>query len=644
MANKNSPAELSPAIGQPAWWQREDLFYDRVGRLFFGGVDLASVATEQGTPLYVYSGQRIEWKVRELRRAMATIGCPTRLLYALKANRHPEVMKALWELGVGLDVCSPGEVDYALRHGFTFDQLSFTAGCLDQKDYESLAQWPDLWVNLDSLTALRRFGELCPGRRVGLRLNPATGLGYQKNELVRYASAKPTKFGIFVDRLEEALALAENYRLKIRGLHCHAGSGFLASQMEELDHLLETLSSLAKRVPGLEQLNLGGGLGVPLTEEDQPLDLEDWACRVRKYFADSGLTLLWEPGDYLVKDAGVLVAEVTQVEDKGGVRFLGLNAGFNIHPEPAFYKLPLEPVPCLVRAGAPEVVTIVGNINEALDVWAADFSLPPVEEGDALALLNAGAYGASMASAHCLRDTLKEIFVPSAETDRLDALNRDSWESLYASTSESVWGHEPMPFLEEFRDKVTEALVEPVRLLDAGTGEGRNIPFLLRLGEAEVVALDAANAALQKIPPHLKAQSFLREGLLHATGLPSGYFDFILLLDVAETLPDLSRVLTELWRILKPGGLLLCNFAAEEDGVAGIDMNPVHSEQGFLYQGRYFFRFCSAKEAETTMRAAGFTVRESRLCSWEEAPHPGFREEEHLHRSHVLLVQRPLAV
>jgi len=632
------------------WWEREGCCYDAEGFLCFAGRRAVELAAEAETPAYFYSGERITQNVARLRAALAAIGAPHRLYYAMKSNRFVPVLHHLRGLGVGLDVCSPGEVQHALASGFEEKDLSFTAGSLSTADYAALAGWPDLWINADSLTALRRLAEVSPGRQLGLRINPAAGLGYGDNELVRYAGGRPTKFGVYLDRFPEALALARDLGLRLTSLHCHAGCGFLTPQLPALETVFARIGEFLDLAPGIRRLNLGGGLGLPLAAGDQALDLAAWAGLVRRYFGRRDLLLEFEPGDYLVKDAGLLLTEVTQVEEKGGRVFVGVNAGFNIHPEPAFYRLPLAPVPAVRRAGPPRIVTIAGNINEALDLWAEDVALPPVAERDALGFLNAGGYGASMASRHCLRTEMKEFFLPAAapasepmaagDLQILATSNKKAWDSLYASTAELVWGREPLPFLADFTEDFRHALRPPSRLLDAGAGEGRNLPFILGCGAGETHALDASSHALEKIPPALRGKVRLQRADLDATGFPDAHFDGITILDVIETLPDTVAVLRELHRILKPGGLLLCNIPGMEDGVAGIDMQAI-GQTAFLYRKTYYFQFIERREAELLLQRAGFELLRCCHCQWVEQHHPGFRTGEHMHLSQIFLVRRP---
>jgi diaminopimelate decarboxylase len=628
-------------INREYWWADDDLAYDADGQLRFGACDLSALYLELGTPAYVYSLSRVTRNVARLRAALTKSGLETRLMFAMKANRFPPVLRHLHQLGVGLDVCSPGEVRHALECGFTTDQLSFTSGSLSTSDYEALARWPGLHVNADSITAIRRIALVSPGRSIGLRINPAVGYGYANNPLVCYASHRPTKFGIYEDRFREAIATASDLGLRVVGLHCHAGCGFLNPQLPGYEAMLERMVSFLDAAPGVQLLNLGGGLGIPLKQGDQPLDLDQWSDLLRKHLDGRALSITLEPGDYLLKNAGILLAEVTQMEEKGGTVFLGVNAGFNIHPEPAHYGLPLEPVPILRREGAEVPVTVAGNINEALDVWVKDFPIPPVKEGDGMAFLNAGAYGASMASDHCLRKDMTEQILPESDSlQDLDVANRSAWESLYSSTPHLVWGTQPIAFLESYRDSLQSLIPATGRLLDAGTGEGRNLPFLLSFAPEEVLAVDASAAALDKIPPEIAANVTPIQAVLNATNLPDDHVDLALMVDVAETLPCLVSVLREMHRILKPGGYFLCNFAAQEDGVAGIEMEPADNN-GFLYQGRYFFRFFERSEAIDLSRHCGFDLVECRLCVWTEYSHPGFRSEEHQHQSHVLLARKP---
>ncbi|MCF3142724.1 diaminopimelate decarboxylase [Streptomyces platensis] len=402
----------APAAAAAPWWQRRDLCYDD-GRLHLGGVDMADLTTRVGTPAYVCRADRVGENIQRLAGAMSSAGIDHRIYYAIKANRSPSLLSYLRARGLcGADVCSTGELMHALGCGFSADAISFTGTSLSVKDIEVLARFPDLRVNLDSLSALNSFGRACPGREVGLRINPAIGVGYQGDPRLSYSGAPTTKFGIYLEHLEEAKATAERWGLRIVRIHFHVGCGYLDAQLDQLQDALDAANALTEHLADLTEINIGGGLGVPHTSSDRPLDLERWATAIARRFAGRGLRVSVEPGDYLVKDAGLLLTTVTYVERRRDVLFAGLDAGFNLAMEPAFYGLPCEPVAVAPRWDeGTETYTVVGNINEALDKWAVDHRMTRLREGDRVALLNSGGYAASMRSEHCLRGQAGEVLL-----------------------------------------------------------------------------------------------------------------------------------------------------------------------------------------------------------------------------------------
>lgn len=398
-----------PASTLNNWWQRSDLAYKK-GRLHLGQCDLTALAAKVGTPAYVIRMPRVKEKLTQLHAAFTTLNVKHRIFYAIKANRSPKLLTYLADQGLcGADVCSPGELIHALSCGFAEDNISFTGTSLSAKDISTLAKFDQLRINLDSLSALESLGKLSPGREVGIRINPDIGIGYSGNEMLQYSGIEATKFGIYLDRLPEALKIAEKYRLKITRIHFHAGCGYLDRELDQLALVLAASNAFIAQLPHLREVNIGGGLGVPHRDSDQALNLQHWAEVLGQAFSGKNLDIAVEPGDFLIKDAGVLLAETTYTEQRKNVNFLGLDAGFNLAMEPAFYGLPCEPVPSIVRPNPMVKYTVVGNVNEALDIWAKDLSLPKIEHGDIIALINAGGYAASMRSEHCLRGEVHEI-------------------------------------------------------------------------------------------------------------------------------------------------------------------------------------------------------------------------------------------
>jgi diaminopimelate decarboxylase len=397
-----------------AWWTRDDLRY-RKGSLCLGTQDLGQLAASAGGPVYAYHGDRIRSNLSRLQGALREHARGARVFYAMKANRFPPVLSLLHATGrCGIDACSPGELMLARSVGFPEEAISYTSTSVSDDDLAVLRRHPGVWINCDSLSSLRRLGESMPGREIGLRINPGVGVGYRSNRLVRYAGATATKFGIYAAEFPEALRIAGASGLRVTGLHVHAGCGYLTPQLPSWEKILGIAADFAAQAPTVRRLNIGGGLGIPLVAGDAPLDLDAWGRIIARTIASRGVQVWVEPGDYLVKDSGALVLQINTVERKRGTWFIGVNGGFDMHPEPAFYGLPLVPVPCRAPGSGRlrmRRVTIAGNINEALDLLAENVSLPPLAEGERLAFLNAGGYGAAMSSRHCLRGEFTEYLV-----------------------------------------------------------------------------------------------------------------------------------------------------------------------------------------------------------------------------------------
>lgn len=401
------------------WWQRPDLCYQD-GQLHFAGIPVAELISEHGTPVFVYSSERIASNVQRIRDALDTTGLNGRytILYAMKANRFGPLLQFLQQQGsVGIDACSPNEVAHAVECGFKPSQISFTAGSLSRKDVAQLCQFDGLFMDCDSIHAIRTWGELMPGAEIGIRVNPGMGVNRADNDKLQYAGAATTKFGIYREQFAEALEVAKQYKLTVSKIHFHTGCGFLTEQLSQLDAVIEACLWFVDSCETVTRVNVGGGLGVPHDANDKPLNLHKWAAVLAKHFAHRELHVEMEPGEYIAKDSGLLLLSKTYLEKKRSTLFLGVDAGFNIAPEPAYYKLPFQPVPLSdpsqLSPGSLQSVTVVGNINEALDVWYEDALLPDMSDEEHLVMINGGAYSSSMASNHCMRGEFKEILLGS---------------------------------------------------------------------------------------------------------------------------------------------------------------------------------------------------------------------------------------
>ena len=406
----NRDASTQTKKGELDWWQRDDLCY-RNGELVFAGNNVADLVWEIGTPGFVYSMPRVKQNLGRLRDALDRAGLKGRstILYAMKANRFAPLLAAMKQSGLcGIDACSPQEVAHAVSCGFEPREISFTAGSLSRKDFDRLSRYPGLFFDADSIHGIHQWGEMFSGSEIGIRVNPGLGISRQGNTKLQYAGNVTTKFGIYKEQFHEALAVAKDYGMEVTKIHFHTGCGYLNAQIPIWESIICECKWFVEQCPSVTRVNVGGGLGVPHVSADEPLDLDLWAAVLKRQFGDSGLHVEIEPGDYVMKDAGLLLLEKTYLEKKRDVLFLGVDAGFNIAPEPAHYSLPFQPVPLYYRGEALNPCHVVGNINEALDVWYENAMLPDMRDEDYLVLINAGAYSASMASNHCMRGEFRE--------------------------------------------------------------------------------------------------------------------------------------------------------------------------------------------------------------------------------------------
>jgi diaminopimelate decarboxylase len=402
------------------WWERPGLDAPD-GRLRVAGNDLAPIAAALGTPCFVYDLDRVAENAERLIAALRGSGIPSRLRFALKANPFPEVLTVLRGIAapglpdaVGIDACSPGEVTHALAHGWLPGEISFTGTNVSGRDLDVLLAAGPIRLNLDAVSQVERVGRRAPGRTIGLRVNPGAGAGYHAG--LAYAGDRPTKFGILPDRLDDALDAAHRHGLTITSLHFHAGSGWLADGLAGFETALVRAVELTRRLMDagcpIDELNVGGGLGIPARAEEQAVPLDAYAALLARHVGPLGITVACEPGDYLVKDSAVLLGEVVTVEERGGTTFVGLDVGWNVNSSYFIYRYAQEIVPVVAPdAARTRIVTVAGHINEAADVFAEDYPMAPVAEGDLVAILNAGGYEQAMQSTHCLRPPAPAVFL-----------------------------------------------------------------------------------------------------------------------------------------------------------------------------------------------------------------------------------------
>ena len=373
------------------WWERKREMLLRIG--------------EQHGAAYVYDRATIEERIASLRRLSAV----DRLLYAVKANPNLEVLKCIAAAGVGFDCVSQGELEHVMGAFPRLDrrQILFTPNFAPRPEYV-FALEKGVQVTLDNLYALREWPDDFREREILVRIDTGHGRGH--HEHVRTAGEQ-SKFGIPLFELDELARLAESTGVRIVGLHAHTGSGIFS--IRNWIETAELLAGLRSRFPDAHIIDLGGGLGVPERPGELPLDLAqlDQALEsVRK--AQPGMELWLEPGRFIVAEAGVLLAQVTQLKGKGEFRYVGVATGMNSLIRPALYGSHHEIVN-LTRLEEPatETCNVVGPICESGDQLGVDRLLPPTREGDILLIANAGAYGRAMSSNYNLRAPAEEFLL-----------------------------------------------------------------------------------------------------------------------------------------------------------------------------------------------------------------------------------------
>jgi diaminopimelate decarboxylase/aspartate kinase len=385
-----SEVPVSGPIGAPAWWQRRR-------------PELLALMADRDAA-YVYDTATVAARCEALRSLRSV----THLSYAMKANPHPAVLRTVHAAGFGIECVSRGEIEHALKvlPDLSPAQILFTPNFAPRHEYE-WALGLGVQLTLDNLHPLLEWGAIFSGRSLFLRIDPGVGRGHHAH--VR-TGGTASKFGIAVDDLERCSALAKAHDVRITGLHVHAGSGILdAAHWASVGRLL--LQACAY-FPEARVLDLGGGLGVPDREGRPSIDLVAVDASLGALLPSLGGRELWlEPGRFLVAEAGVLLARVTQLKSKGASAYVGVATGMNSLIRPALYGAHHDIVN-LTRLGEVPVreVDVVGPICETGDVLGHGRLLPiSTGEGDIILIATAGAYGAAMSSDYNLRQPASEF-------------------------------------------------------------------------------------------------------------------------------------------------------------------------------------------------------------------------------------------
>lgn len=400
-------------------------YTDKLG--FYGSTTPRELADRFGTPLYVYSERVLRERCRDLIKLSSLDGFGVN--YSVKANANPWLLRIIHEEGLVADAMSPGELCMDALGGFTPEEILYISNNNSPEEMlTALAH--GVLISVDSLSQLDLLGNINRGGRVMTRLNPGIGAGHHAKVIT---AGKATKFGISPDKMTDVLYLLEKHELTLAGINQHIGSLFMEPKgyLEAAKVLLNLASALpADILKSLEIIDFGGGFGIPYHKYDNEPRLDLAALGhgldglIREWAKATGYRgrFLIEPGRYVVAECGVLLGRVTATKENAGIRYAGTDIGFNVLVRPAMYDSfhDLEAYGGAGNdAGEPVLQTIVGNICESGDILAKDRLLPPLREGDVLGVLDAGAYGFSMASNYNQRFLPAEVLIQQDGNPRL---------------------------------------------------------------------------------------------------------------------------------------------------------------------------------------------------------------------------------
>lgn len=408
-------------------------FQYRDGELFAEGVALSAVAERFGTPVYVYSRAHIEAQYRAYADALQ--GVDHLVCYAVKANSNLAVLNVLARLGAGFDIVSGGELERVLAAGGRADRVVFSGVGKTRADMRRALEVGVHCFNVESADELERLqsvaAELGLRAPVSLRVNPDVDAGTHP-----YISTglKENKFGISIEQAEDVyLRAAQLPNLEVVGVDCHIGSQLttLAPFLDALDRLLALVDRLGDCGIHLRHIDLGGGVGVRYRDEEPP-EVSEYIQAVRERTEGRDLALLFEPGRFIVANAGVLVTRVEYLKHTEHKDFAIVDAAMNDMIRPALYQAWMNVAAVSPRQGEPRTYDIVGPICETGDFLAKDRPLA-LAEGDLLAVHSAGAYGFVMSSNYNTRGRCAEVLVNGTEAH--EVRRRETIAELYAGES-----------------------------------------------------------------------------------------------------------------------------------------------------------------------------------------------------------------
>ena len=368
---------------------------------------LLKIAKDFGGPIYIYDSEKIMKQYKKLKLAFRNVKNLS-INYAAKALSNVNILKYLNQLGAGLDTVSLQEVELGLKAGFNPRNIIYTPNGVSIDEIEKVVSY-GAQINIDNLAMLEQFGNKHPSVPVCIRINPHVMAGGNNNISVGHIDSK---FGISIHQIPHLLRIVENTKMNINGIHMHTGSDIL--DIEVFLHASEILFNTAKKFKNLSFIDFGSGFKVPYKKGDIETNIEELGEKLSVRFNEfcrnygSELTLVFEPGKYLVSEAGYFISKVNSVKQTTSTVFAQVESGFNHLMRPMFYGSYHEIENLSNPTGEERFYSVVGYICET-DTFGSNRKISEIKEGDYLVFKNAGAYCFSMSSNYNSRYKPKEI-------------------------------------------------------------------------------------------------------------------------------------------------------------------------------------------------------------------------------------------
>ena len=382
---------------------------------FFKGNNPEDIAAKYGTPVYVYNEEILRNRMHTV--AQVVTKYPYTANYSIKANTNIHLLKMALEEGDNCDAMSVGELMMLEKAGFPVERIFFVPNNVSADELQYAID-KGIMTSLDSLSQLELFGQLNPGGKCAVRINPGVGAGHHEKVVT---AGKKTKFGVAEEDIDQIFEIAKKYHLTIAGINQHIGSLFM--DPEPYLKAVENLLRIAMRFENLEFIDFGGGYGIPYHKLDDEAEfpMEDFKKRLEPildaFVEKYGKAPLFksEPGRYCVAEGSVILGRVHAVKQNAGVKYAGTDIGMNVLVRPSMYDswhdVEILRNGKVVERKELQEITVVGNICESGDIIAKNRQLPEMKVGDLACVLDTGAYGYSMCSTYNSRPRPAEVLI-----------------------------------------------------------------------------------------------------------------------------------------------------------------------------------------------------------------------------------------